>query len=438
MNTGLSDRKKVQVVRLWIAGESYEPIAKRAGVAKGSVANVIGEVRAGRFPALTDLRDEVDALRELAVELKRLGLEPVRALAGLTAFERLQELGVEPNQVAEWVHLCRQVVAEDLPIHEVIRYGRRVGDLLERTGLPYEALAGQVAQLTSQLSELDNELQRGRAERVALQSEVQQLNEEMGSRRRERQRQEAATKQATTTIDGLREEQRRLEAELGDGQKEAQALRAQVADLRKEARRLASAVEERQAALAQLGEVGLGPDHLAALRRSLEATALRHHLAPPALVDRFFAELVSYDTFLGLEEARDRLSLEMEQRAEGMRALKEAEARVQGEIEGLRVEKAALAGELTAQLQTISALVRRATTAGRSLGVLEARVKANAWLHDLHTFLENPEGLELAQARPMVLILSRVLGRWVTVHDTGSHYSLGRELDSLAQRMVTP
>ncbi|MDO8751588.1 MAG: hypothetical protein Q7K03_10685 [Dehalococcoidia bacterium] len=51
----LSVAKQVSVVRLYLSGLSHDQIAAKTGVSKGSVANVVAEVRAGRFPEANGL-----------------------------------------------------------------------------------------------------------------------------------------------------------------------------------------------------------------------------------------------------------------------------------------------------------------------------------------------------------------------------------------------
>ena len=48
----LSYRKQVMIVRMYLNGLSYDEIAAKVGVSKGTVANVIAELKAGRFPGL--------------------------------------------------------------------------------------------------------------------------------------------------------------------------------------------------------------------------------------------------------------------------------------------------------------------------------------------------------------------------------------------------
>jgi len=45
----LSLRKQLTIIRLYLSGYSFDEIAAQAGVSKGSVANVIADLKAGRM-----------------------------------------------------------------------------------------------------------------------------------------------------------------------------------------------------------------------------------------------------------------------------------------------------------------------------------------------------------------------------------------------------
>ncbi len=105
----LSMRKRLNVVRLYFQGLSYEAIVTRAGVAKGSVVNVINEVKAGHFPQIRNLEDEVEALREVAVGLNRTQMSVSQAAVGLVVLQELQSLGVEPGELEQVLALFRQL-----------------------------------------------------------------------------------------------------------------------------------------------------------------------------------------------------------------------------------------------------------------------------------------------------------------------------------------
>ena len=50
----LTAQKKISIVRQYFSGLSYDEIATKTGVSKGSVANVITDLKAGEIPEAAD------------------------------------------------------------------------------------------------------------------------------------------------------------------------------------------------------------------------------------------------------------------------------------------------------------------------------------------------------------------------------------------------
>ena len=46
----ISLKKKMSIIKLYLEGLSYDEIAARGNISKGKVANIISELKAGRFP----------------------------------------------------------------------------------------------------------------------------------------------------------------------------------------------------------------------------------------------------------------------------------------------------------------------------------------------------------------------------------------------------
>lgn len=67
---GLTEKKKLKILRLFLEGYSYDQISTNSDVAKGTVVNVVNDLRAGRFPAFTDIADLVDGLCDLSIFLQ--------------------------------------------------------------------------------------------------------------------------------------------------------------------------------------------------------------------------------------------------------------------------------------------------------------------------------------------------------------------------------
>ena len=63
-------KKKLDIIGLYFEGQSYEEISTKTHTSKGSVSNIITELKAGKFPEYYDLSEQMDVLRELANELK--------------------------------------------------------------------------------------------------------------------------------------------------------------------------------------------------------------------------------------------------------------------------------------------------------------------------------------------------------------------------------
>ena len=79
----LSLKKKLLIIRLYMEGLPYSKIATKAGVGKGTVSNVIAELKSGRFPEFGGLSEQLELIRELATDLKRTRLTPVQAAVQL-------------------------------------------------------------------------------------------------------------------------------------------------------------------------------------------------------------------------------------------------------------------------------------------------------------------------------------------------------------------
>jgi DNA-directed RNA polymerase specialized sigma24 family protein len=53
----LTAKRKLAVVRLYFSGLSYDEIAAKSGVSKGTVANVVAELKAGTVPEAADVTE---------------------------------------------------------------------------------------------------------------------------------------------------------------------------------------------------------------------------------------------------------------------------------------------------------------------------------------------------------------------------------------------
>ena len=87
----LSDDFKAMVIQGWLAGEQRDKIAVDNGLSAGAVTNIVNEWRQALGFHLAD------ALRDLAVVLKRVGITPAQCALGFRVAMMLNRLGVKED-----------------------------------------------------------------------------------------------------------------------------------------------------------------------------------------------------------------------------------------------------------------------------------------------------------------------------------------------------
>ena len=83
---------KSQVIQQWLAGYQRDKIAFDSGISAGAVTNIVNEWRIamGSYTA--------DALRDLAVTLRKIGTSPAQCAVGFRIATILRRLGVQEDK----------------------------------------------------------------------------------------------------------------------------------------------------------------------------------------------------------------------------------------------------------------------------------------------------------------------------------------------------
>ena len=142
----LSAKKKVTVIRQYLSGLSYDEIAAKCGVSKGTVANVVADLKAGRFPEAADAAEHIEQLRELSIDLKRSRLNPGQCATGLILLTRINECGLDPADIDRWPMILKSAGNED-EAQEFARLVYSIQEVQKRTGLSLEALDNKAHEL---------------------------------------------------------------------------------------------------------------------------------------------------------------------------------------------------------------------------------------------------------------------------------------------------
>ena len=432
----LSAKKRMIAVRAYLDGMTYDEIAAKAGVSKGTVANVISDLKAGRFPEAGDVSEQLDLLRELAVDMRKSGLTLGRAAVGVAALSRLQELGLEPAEIERFAAVCHTLTTETdvqafakaaLSVEEVRQHTGLSVDDLEKKALELAHEVERLEPLAQQVQEYHRQLEELGKQRQSLVDEVSELERRLGSLAPSVKDKEKRETELSHRVQGMEQ-------------------RAQSAD-----ERLATARKDLQT----LSGLGLTLDDFSGFTQRLCGVAQRHGIEPETIRERLLHELEQLGEGLGLETLVEmkRQELAKAQQAlakaqEGLAALETAMQQIRQEQTTLRVLLAEQRKQIKKETQAIILLARDTVTQlkkhlgdgveeavaqvhglsnqalelGKELGRYEAAVQANQWLRELLELVKGDNSITSGQVRAIGLVVLRGILVWLNRHsnDTGS------------------
>jgi len=182
-------KKRMEVLKLYFMGHSYDEIAKMVDVAKGSVVNIVKELKEGRYPEFESLLDLIDELRNLAIEVKKSNLKVPQASLGLKFYRRVQDLGVEPQILDAYIKMCEGISPPGFPVDRFINAAVSLHRLEERLNKPYDVaindLEKALEEKSSRLGEVCSQIEALEVKKTRLENELKELEVRLTSVRTE-------------------------------------------------------------------------------------------------------------------------------------------------------------------------------------------------------------------------------------------------------------
>ena len=180
-------KKRMEVLKLYFEGYPYDEIASKVGIAKGSVVNIIKELRDGRYPEFDSALEIVDELRDLAVRIRKKNISISQATIGLKFYEKLSF--VEPSMLESYIRMCEKISPADFPIDKFVNAAISLCKLEEELGKPYDValknLQDELRKNSSILKELELRVEELEGRRDRAEKELKGLEEKCKSKRRE-------------------------------------------------------------------------------------------------------------------------------------------------------------------------------------------------------------------------------------------------------------
>src|SRR5215208_737238 len=162
---------KDEIIRLHLQGESRDDIARTCGVGEGTVSNIIDE-----WKRRLDIPD-VQSLRDLAVNLKRCGIDAAQCAEGLRIINTMKKLGVNPNQVESFMNetyeycqrigLAPQDIASNL--QALINLSKEV---------PFSKIPDHIEEKKNEISRLDEQITKRHEDNKTLEETKETLKME--------------------------------------------------------------------------------------------------------------------------------------------------------------------------------------------------------------------------------------------------------------------
>jgi len=131
---------KLQAVKLFLDGDTFDEIAKQLGIAKGSVVNIIDDFRNGLLPLPFGMAEYVNELRHLVVDLKKQQTTIAAVKPCLKIHTRMKEMGVGDEQVEQWLDICENIASTAVSNNQFVQSALELAEVTAANGMNYQSV----------------------------------------------------------------------------------------------------------------------------------------------------------------------------------------------------------------------------------------------------------------------------------------------------------
>ena len=423
----LTAKKKLAVVRLYLSGLSYDEIAAKCGVSKGTVANVVAELKAGMIPEAADVGEHIELLRELSLDLKQSKLTPVQCAVGLILLTRISECGLDPADIDRWPMILKVVRNED-DAKEFVRLIYSIQEVGQRSGLGIEALDNKVHELEKKAADLEPVSDKMKDSKKEL-AELTKQRDELGK-----------------SVAILEQKNELLTPRVKELEKREQNLSRRIADMEPKAEKAERTLSALKGETQKLEDMGFSLRELAEFNEKLQEIAQRHTIKPCELRSRLLHELQTLDKGLALEALIQSRQQELDKTGQALvRTKKEVETAraVVGSLEQERTNLEESIKEMKEKvmreiakivplaqdavtkfgkdlrcgndeaLAEIRRLKDEAVDVGREVGQYEGILQSSEWLNELLALVQGEENIAGKRVKVIALLVVRALHTWL-------------------------
>jgi chromosome segregation ATPase len=301
-------------------------------------------------------------------------------------FERANQAGISPEYYDKWAELMNLLTQKGFHAGDLLNAATKLHALEVDTGKSYETVIQELNMAKDYLAQV-------KAEAAAFDNKKTSLSKEIASLLSQKENVSLEEKKLLSEVEKLTATRKQLESAVGEAKGECSKVKQEVVGLKLQRAKLAAEVDEREASLTRINELGLSDKELFHLKKSLQTIA-QSSAGQEQVRDKFFAMLDTFEDVFELEKrkaeeiaALDHLTGERALLTGQLAALEQSKNIIQGQITEATLsaisniketgDKAAL--ELRQQTngikQSFDGLVAQAVEAGMAVGEMKAAVK---------------------------------------------------------------
>lgn len=430
----LTLKKKLQVVYLYFSGLSFDQMVAKTGISKGSVGNIINELKAGNFPEAADVTDQIETLREIAVDLAKMKMPAGKSAVGIALLKRIYELGLDPADIERWPLLLHSIKTQD-DAQELIQAAYTVRDIQQESGLSLPALEDKVKQLGDKAKEFET------------------VTVKIGEVKTQMTDLAAKKKDLSVEVSSLEDKYKWLIPRVEELENREAGLLNHHKAMLKEESEAKTTIATLNGQLKKLQKTGLSIEGLVDFNQKLETVAKHHGLKPSIVRERLLRELKSLNKSLGIEtllknqrqllkeinqmidkRKGEKVSLEavlenLQQQKQNLEAsIKEITASVLLDIKHLIpvVQNTAkqiteeLKGGCTEALSSVLQLKEKSIQVGQDIGQYEGVLKESEWVKRLTALMQGKNNVDASGVRAIALLVNRGITAWLGQHEAKS------------------
>jgi len=446
----LTAKKKLTVVRLYFSGLSYDEIAAKGGVSKGTVANIIADLRAGSFPEAANVGEHIEVLRDLSFDLRRSNLSPGQCAMGLILLNRVSECGLDPADIDRWPMILKLLRNED-DAKEFVRLVYSIQEVQQRSDLSLEALDDKV-----------HEVERKAADLESISNKVKDCRKELSELTRQRD-------ELVNTVALLEQKSELLSPRVKDLQEREETSSRRIADMEPKAQKAEMILSALNGEMQKLKDTGFSLKELTEFNHKLQTIAQHHAIKPAELRGRLLHDLEALDKGLALETLIQSRQQDLDKAEKALVMIKNETEAARVVVDSLKREKTGLEASIKETREKVSheiakivplaqdmvvklgeelrrgndealAEVQRlrdeAVDVGKEIGRFEGILQSSKWLDELLALVRGgEEEIEGNRVRIIVLLLVRSVAIWLKRHDSYSLSSMS--LLSTTERLIS-